>query len=380
MIRTYLCEGDKAGGAVIIEGLDTSTYQDDTTGRYLRMATANMRTYCSACKKVGFVCLVGPRLSDIAENGEESALSGDINICDCIPAPVFFAQRNMTMDINSEDVFGTPGAVAGAAVGSVAASSLLNQMSENDDLNGNAAPATAPDAKANNDCSYLNGSKRRIDAPADFYKHTNTVTVGPGKQTDFDFPGGGLGGATEYDATVNGKIIPIYISSQAPPKGAALTGYKELAKALEVLPPKHLENIGKISANPIANPDDAYWMEKYGKEDFTSAATADVKQGVAFFPWRKWPSIPQQYIDSTMLHETGHQVSEVLWKDLKMKQSWIDAIGSDGAAPSRYAQENANEDFSESANMYWSSKGTRCEAEGRQRYPARYAYFDKISQ
>lgn len=147
-----------------------------------------------------------------------------------------------------------------------------------------------------------------------------------------------------------------------------------------MLPPKHLENIGKISANPVANPDDAYWVEKYGKGDFASAATADVKQGVAFFPWNNWPHIPQQYIDSTMLHETGYQVSEVLWKYPRMKQSWIDAIGSDGTAPSRYAQENANEDFSESANMYWSSKGTRCEAEGRKRYPARYAYFDKISQ
>ncbi|CAH2812350.1 MAG: hypothetical protein CBCREVIR_3097 [Candidatus Burkholderia crenata] len=126
MIRTYLCEGDKAGAAVIIEGLDTSTYQDDITGRHLRMATANMRTYCSACKKVGFVCLVGLRLSDIAENGQESALSGDINICDCKPAPVFFAQRNMTMFINSEEASVTRRAIAGAAAGSVVASPLLN--------------------------------------------------------------------------------------------------------------------------------------------------------------------------------------------------------------------------------------------------------------
>lgn len=53
MIRTYLCEGDKAGNAVIIEGLDTSTYQDEITGRDLRMATVNMKTYCHSCKKIG---------------------------------------------------------------------------------------------------------------------------------------------------------------------------------------------------------------------------------------------------------------------------------------------------------------------------------------
>ncbi|WP_367889726.1 PAAR domain-containing protein [Burkholderia sp. S171] len=34
----------------------------------------------------------------------------------------------------------------------------------------------------------------------------------------------------------------------------------------------------------------------------------------------------------------------------------------------------------ESGNMYWSSKGTPCEAEGRKRYPARFAYFDSVSK
>ncbi|WP_299706128.1 hypothetical protein [Caballeronia sp.] len=38
------------------------------------------------------------------------------------------------------------------------------------------------------------------------------------------------------------------------------------------------------------------------------------------------------------------------------------------------------EDFAESANMYWSSKGTACEAEGRKRYRARYEYFDRIAK
>jgi hypothetical protein len=53
---------------------------------------------------------------------------------------------------------------------------------------------------------------------------------------------------------------------------------------------------------------------------------------------------------------------------------------NDGQAPSQYAQSNLNEDFAEPADIYWSSKGTSCEAEGRRRYPARYTYFDKISK
>jgi hypothetical protein len=82
-----------------------------------------------------------------------------------------------------------------------------------------------------------------------------------------------------------------------------------------------------------------------------------------------------------MLHETGHQMSEALWHEKPaMKLAYENAIAHDGQAPSRYAEQNINEDFAESANMYWSSKGTPCEAEGRRRYPARYRYFDSISQ
>ncbi|MFM0153760.1 MULTISPECIES: PAAR domain-containing protein [Paraburkholderia] len=104
MIRTFLCEGDKAGEAVIVEGLDTSIYQDEETGRHLRMATVGMKTYCHACKKVGTICPTGPRLPCIAENGKEAALSGNINMCDCKPPRVFSAQRSMTMFMMSEAI------------------------------------------------------------------------------------------------------------------------------------------------------------------------------------------------------------------------------------------------------------------------------------
>ncbi|MDB5832552.1 MAG: Rhs element Vgr family protein [Caballeronia sp.] len=72
--------------------------------------------------------------------------------------------------------------------------------------------------------------------------------------------------------------------------------------------------------------------------------------------------------------------SEALWSDPANKQDWRDAIASDGQAPSEYARNNMTEDFAESANMYWSSKGTACEAEGRKRYRARYEYFDRIAK
>jgi type VI secretion system secreted protein VgrG len=81
-----------------------------------------------------------------------------------------------------------------------------------------------------------------------------------------------------------------------------------------------------------------------------------------------------------MTHETGHLWSETLWKDAASRQSYLDAIAKDGKPPSAYGANNPTEDFAESANMYWSSKGTPCEQEGRKRYPARYDYFDKIAK
>jgi hypothetical protein len=163
--------------------------------------------------------------------------------------------------------------------------------------------------------------------------------------------------------------------------GSPMVRETQLAKALEKLPLRNLENIGQITTNAGPNPEDAIWQRDYGQPDFSSAATASLKQGVAFYPWSAWKGrgeIPQRYIDSTMFHETGHQVSETLWKDPVMKQRFEEAIAGDGQAPSQYAQRNANEDFAESGNMYWSSKGTPCEAEGRKRYPARFNYFDSI--
>lgn len=103
MIRYFLAKGDRAGDAVITEGLSTSTYQE-ADGRRVELATIYMQTYCNACKKAGFICPSGPRLPGTAENGKQHALSGDVNICDCKPPPVFFAVRNMTENITSSDI------------------------------------------------------------------------------------------------------------------------------------------------------------------------------------------------------------------------------------------------------------------------------------
>ncbi|MCX4163678.1 MULTISPECIES: hypothetical protein [Paraburkholderia] len=100
MTRTFLCKGDKADEAVITEGLPGNTYSEG--GAELELATVYMKTYCHTCKKEGFICPSGPRLPGATENGKMWALSGDINICNCDPPPVFEATRNYTMTMDGE--------------------------------------------------------------------------------------------------------------------------------------------------------------------------------------------------------------------------------------------------------------------------------------
>jgi hypothetical protein len=348
----------------------SSTSHDD--GK--KIALSGDEATCGNCQGVFKIFGTG---KGISEKGRDAILDGDPVLCPCGKNRVIVGKNPgifLTTDEGS--------AVAKPAAKSLSIASTLassTQFAEDDDSE-SAYPVPASDAKVNPDCSYLDGSKTRIDAPANFYKHVNSVEASPGQQTTFDFPGGAPGAATEYATTVNGRRVNIYVPAQTPAQGYGVPGQKEIAKALEAVPLQQYKDLERVSINPVANSQDAIWQKKYNDPMFSSGATASIDQGVAFYPWKNWSTFPQQYVDSTMLHETGHLWSEALWSDPEKKRDWQDATASDRQAPSQYAQKNATEDFAESANMYWSSKGTPCETEGRKRYPARYTYFDKISQ
>jgi hypothetical protein len=100
MIRYFLARGDRAGDAVITEGLDSVTCSNPPPS--VNIATLGMKTYCSACKQEGFIAPRGPRLPGSAPNGKQWALSGDINICGCNPSPIFYAERGMSMSITPQ--------------------------------------------------------------------------------------------------------------------------------------------------------------------------------------------------------------------------------------------------------------------------------------
>ncbi|CAB3759031.1 hypothetical protein [Paraburkholderia solisilvae] len=93
MIRYFLAKGDRAEGATIIEGLEYVICANPPPP--VHIATLGMKTYCTTCKREGFIAPKGPRRKGTGPNGKDWALSGDINICGCEPPPVFYAERGM---------------------------------------------------------------------------------------------------------------------------------------------------------------------------------------------------------------------------------------------------------------------------------------------
>ncbi|WP_232314021.1 hypothetical protein [Ralstonia sp. A12] len=71
----------------------------------MQIATLYMKTYCTACKREGFIAPQGPRHPGTAPNGKAWALGGDINVCGCNPPPVFHAPvRGMRMTFTGEEL------------------------------------------------------------------------------------------------------------------------------------------------------------------------------------------------------------------------------------------------------------------------------------
>jgi hypothetical protein len=100
MIRYFLARGDRGGSATITEGLEFVTCSNPPPS--VQIATLYMKTYCTACKREGFISPKGPRLPGSAPNGQPWALSGDINACGCNPPPVFYAERGMKMFVDNK--------------------------------------------------------------------------------------------------------------------------------------------------------------------------------------------------------------------------------------------------------------------------------------
>jgi len=98
MRRYHLKLGDKSNaGGVVLEGEPSCTHHG-TPFTYI-----GAKVYCHTCKTTGFIAAKGPRLSD-RMMGKESALEGDICICECNSPPTMIAsQHNSFQEVRSEE-------------------------------------------------------------------------------------------------------------------------------------------------------------------------------------------------------------------------------------------------------------------------------------
>ena len=184
--------------------------------------------------------------------------------------------------------------------------------------------------------------------------------------------------ALQYDVTINGRTIPVFVPKNGSAAGKIHT-IDEVAKGLAALPAGTRAVITRVDVDPKANPADAFWAKQYGDPNFTSYMTAGSEGIVRIYPQTTKQS--QDYLDGTLHHESGHTLSQKAWGesyDDKRWTPWKDAITKDPGLASAYAKNAPGEDFAETYQLYHQVKGTPQEAVERKRMPERFKIIDAL--
>jgi hypothetical protein len=181
-----------------------------------------------------------------------------------------------------------------------------------------------------------------------------------------------------YDVKIGDQTVKVTMPKN-PPAGSNLPSIDDVAKSLAALPPASLALVKEVVVNPGQNPDDAYWEKKYAMPGFRSYMTAGKEGIVNIYPTTSAQS--QTILEMSMIHETGHVLSNSNWGDSlddKRWQGWKDAVAKDGVVPSAYGKSSLKEDFAETLVIYMNVKGTPREAEMRALMPERFKIIDQL--
>lgn len=199
---------------------------------------------------------------------------------------------------------------------------------------------------------------------------------GPTDVKNHDFRGG-KADAVKYEVEIDGKKIPVFLPKS--PKKDEVHSIQEMAKGLAALPASSRALVKQVVVEAKQNPDDAYWAQQYNDPNFSSYMTAGADGIINVYPSK--PKQSQDYLDGTLIHETGHTLSMKKWGSDDNDKRWNDwkaAIKSDGIVPSKYGKASVGEDFSETLVLYHQSKGTPQEAELRALMPERFKIIDEM--
>lgn len=148
--------------------------------------------------------------------------------------------------------------------------------------------------------------------------------------------------------------------------------------AVATLPVANRKAVKTVSLNPVVNPDDAYWAKEYKTPDFHSYMTAGAGGEVTIYPDKTAP-MDQDYMNSTMIHESAHSWSGKKWGADRAKggwKLWKAAMVADKISVCDYATASIDEDVAETTTVYASAKGTPKHDEYRAMVPNRFKILD----
>lgn len=215
--------------------------------------------------------------------------------------------------------------------------------------------------------------------PGTFDDRRIPYTIGPAQEVpDHPFRSG-TADALRYDVEVGGRTIPVYVPKDSSALSGSIHTIDEVAKGLAALPEPSRNLVVQVNVEPGPNPDDAYWAQEYNDPNFSSYMTAGPDGVIDIYPAS--PQMSQDYLDGTMVHETGHIWSAQNWGSDANDARWNDwkaAMGDDPSVASKYAKAAPSEDFSETLQLYYQVRGTPEEAAARSRMPARFKIIDDI--
>lgn len=202
--------------------------------------------------------------------------------------------------------------------------------------------------------------------------------AGPTVEKDHDFRGK-KADANVYTLTFSdGQVIKVYMPVTMDP-GLASHNIDQIEEAVSKLPEASRKVAKDVTMNAVENPDDAYWARQYNDPNFHSYMTAGAEGRVTIYPddTNQMPS--QDYMNGTMIHETGHSWSYQQWGNDKTKGGWAKwqtAMGKDKISVSNYAINDIAEDVAETIQVYGSTKGKPAYAEYKAMVPNRFAILE----
>jgi hypothetical protein len=191
----------------------------------------------------------------------------------------------------------------------------------------------------------------------------------PGKTTAADV----------YPVTIGGQTIKIYEPHDHKFHPPVQLSAKQIALTLAEMPAESRAQIKSVSADPVQNPDDAYWAKEYNMPGFTSFMTCGSEGAADIYPQTFQDT--QADIVESLTHETGHAWSMREWGDLGTEakwNAWEKACKDDGPlAPSQYAKSSSLEDVAETTALYLMTRGTPAFDEYRAAFPHRFKLLDQ---